>query len=62
MEDSVDDSEVISWSVSEELVDAAAWEVTGAELVQAGSGRLVLDALTLRGGVESEVPSDVELR
>lgn len=57
----MEDSKRVSWSVSEKFVDASVCEVTGAELVQAGSGRLVLVALTLRGGVESELPSDVEL-
>lgn len=57
----MEDSKGISWSVIEKFVEASVYEVTGAELVQAGSGRLVLLALTLRGGVESEVSSEVEL-
>lgn len=57
----MEDSKGISWSVIEKFVEASVYEVTGAKLVQAGSGRLVLLALTLRGGVESEVSSEVEL-
>lgn len=55
----MEDSKV-SRSVTETFVDASVCEVAGAELVQAGSGRLVLVlvALSLRGGVESERPSD----
>lgn len=57
----MEDSNRISWSFPEALVDASVCEVTESELVQAGSGWLVLVSLTLRGGVESEVSSDVEL-
>lgn len=53
----MEDSKV-SRSVIETFVDASVCEVAGAELVQAGSGRLVLVALSLRGGVESERSSD----
>lgn len=56
----MEDSKGISWSVTVMLVDASVCEVTGAELVQAGSGRLVLVTLTLRGGVESELSSDAD--
>lgn len=57
----MEDSNRISWSFPEAFVDASVCEVTEGELVQAGSGWLVLVSLTLRGGVESEVSSDVEL-
>lgn len=57
----MEDSNRISWSVPEAFVEASVCEVTEGELVQAGSGWLVLVSLTLRGGVESEVSSDVEL-
>lgn len=61
VEDSVEDSNRISWSFPEAFVDASECEVAGGELVQAGSGWLVLVSPTLRGGVESEVSSDVEV-
>lgn len=63
VEDSVEYSEGITWSVTKKYADAPVCEVTGAELVQAGSGRPVLltPTLTLKGGVESEVSSDVGL-
>lgn len=61
VEDPVEDSKGISQSVTEKFVDASVCEVTGDELLQAGSGRLVLVALTFRGGVDSEVSSAVEL-
>lgn len=61
VEDSVGDSRRISWSFPEAFVDTSVCEVTVGQLVQAGSGWPVLVSLTLRGGVVSEVSSDVEL-
>lgn len=49
------------WSVPEMFVGTSAGEVTGGVKEKDISDWPVLGSVTLRGGVESEVSSDVEL-
>lgn len=49
------------WSVPEMCVEPSAGEVTGDVEETDTSGWSVLGSVTLRGGVESDVSSDVEM-
>lgn len=54
------DSEPDTWSVPEMFVESSAGDVTGGVEETDTSGWPVLGTVSLSGGVESEVSSDVE--